>query len=60
LFYALLILLTAALAALFLAAIAHYDMGMSREAIRAAALGMAGFLSAVVVLVAVFKRTDRL
>jgi hypothetical protein len=40
LFYPLLTLLSATLAALFLAAIAHYDRGVSREAIRAVALGI--------------------
>jgi hypothetical protein len=59
LFYPLLVLLSATLAALFLAAIARYDLGMSREAIRAAALGVAGFLFAAVVLVRFFKRRDR-
>jgi membrane associated rhomboid family serine protease len=54
--YLLLILFSATLAALFVAAIARYDMGMSREAIRAGALGVAGFLFTALVLVALFKR----
>jgi hypothetical protein len=44
LFYPLLVLLSATLAALLLAAVARYDMHLSREAIRAGALGVAGFL----------------
>jgi hypothetical protein len=52
--YPLLVLLSATLAALFLAA--RYDLGMSSEVIRAVALGMAGFLFAAVVLVTLFKR----
>jgi hypothetical protein len=54
--YHLLALLTAILAALFIATIAHYDMGVSREAIRIVALSVAGFIFAAVVAVALFKR----
>jgi hypothetical protein len=59
LIYPLLVLLSATLAALFLAAIAHYDLGMSREEIRVVALGVAGFLFAALVLVRLLKRRDR-
>jgi hypothetical protein len=42
----------------FVATIAHYDMGMSREAIRTDALCVAGFLFAGVVVIALFKRRN--
>jgi hypothetical protein len=48
--------LTAMLTALLPAAIARYDMGMSREAIHTDALGVAGCLFAAVVVVGLFKR----
>jgi hypothetical protein len=54
--YYLLALLTAILAAFFVATIAHYDMGMRGEAIRTDTLSVAGFLSAAVIVVALFKR----
>jgi hypothetical protein len=54
--YLLLSFLTAMLTALLLAAIARYDMGMSREAIRIVALSVAGFIFAAVVVVVLFKR----
>jgi hypothetical protein len=54
--YLLLSFLTALLTALLLAAIARYDIGMSRDEIRTDALSVAGFLFAAMVLIALFKR----
>jgi hypothetical protein len=54
--YLLVALLTAILAALLLVVFARYNIGMSREAIRADALSVAGFLFAAIVVVGFFKR----
>jgi hypothetical protein len=53
--YLLLSFLTAILVALFLAAFARYDLGMTREAIRIDALVVAGCLFAAIVVVALFR-----
>jgi hypothetical protein len=55
-FYLVLSLLSAAMAALFLAAIARYDFGMTCAAIRTDALSAAGLLFAAVVAGTLFKR----
>ena len=54
--YLLLSFLTAILTALLVAMFAHYNLGLSREAIRIVALSVAGFIFAAVVAVALFKR----
>jgi hypothetical protein len=54
--YLLLSFLAAILTALLVAMFARYNLGMSREAIRIAALSVAGCLFAAIVVVALFRR----
>jgi hypothetical protein len=54
--YLLLSFLTAILTALLVAMFAHYNLGLSREAIRIAALSVTGCLVAAFVVVGLFKR----
>jgi hypothetical protein len=54
--YLLLSFLTAILTALLVAMFARYNLGLSREAIRIAALSVTGCLVAAFVVVGLFKR----
>jgi hypothetical protein len=54
--YLLLSFVTAMLAALLVAMFAHYNLGLSREAIRIAALSVTGCLVTAFVVVGFFKR----